>query len=116
MSTKKDKVVKYYCNISDTVIEFNIYDNICEITNIYIDNDANILKLFVILLKKSINDLKLNYSCKYFRQIITLIEYNEYFDKMQLWREIESDDKYIELECDIDNAIDNILFGYGIKL
>jgi len=106
--------VSYECALkSDNYISYIIDNNICTMDNVIMDNDN--IKLFFVLLRNSIDDLK-SKKCTIFRQNIVMSDWIE-LNELQCWKLI-SENKFMNsclIECDINNALTNIAKSLNIN-
>jgi len=86
---------------TDNIIVFKKLDNIVFIERYFI-NPLNCVD-FVMLIKNAFNNMEQN-GCDALRQYIELNEWKKNTQIFDEWDVIEQDDKFILLECDIENA------------
>lgn len=77
----------------------------------YINYELSYIKLFIITLRNSIDDLKLNGIQKVV-QYVSIDDWNNYLNKNN-WKLINLDNICM-IECDIENVFYNIIQGLGI--
>lgn len=99
--------IKYTCRLSDSYIIFKLNKD-----NVIYDNgefDWDNLKMVLNLLKISFEDLKKFNKNKYRYTIKT--DESEYID-IDKWNIIEKNDCFTIVECDLENAFDNVVKGF----
>ena len=106
----------YESKLGNVVIEYEVnYDkNIAWFGTCTYDNDN--IKMFILTLKLSIDDLK-NKHIEKLQQLVTGDDWNNYLVKDNRWQLLNinySDNTHI-IECNIDDAIAVIGDGLGIK-
>lgn len=101
--------IKYNCNISKSYIIFEINENTLNINNMFFEWEMP--KLVLNLINYSINDIiKKNNNLQKFIYCVTIEDY-DFLDKTH-WNVLNKFGDHYELECDIINAVENILYGF----
>jgi len=104
--------IRYICNISKSYIIFEIIKNTLKINDISFN--WNIPKLVLNLINYSINDIiNNNNNLEKFTYNVNKDDY-EILNK-QKWDIKNSYDEYYELECNINDCIENIIYGFCNK-
>jgi hypothetical protein len=99
----------YICNISKSEIIFERNNNILKINNMNFNWDLP--KLVLNLINYSIGDIiKKSNNLQKFNYCVSKNDY-DYLDKNK-WIIKNTYDEYYELECDIINSTENILYGF----
>ena len=110
-----DKI--YYCKLSNSKIYYNIYD-IDKFNKVALINfeyiNWNEFKLFIHLLRRSIEELK-ELEVTKIRQNITLDDWNEILNKKTSWSIYSHGvNNSLLVECDLCDFLEN--FGIGLGL
>jgi hypothetical protein len=71
------------------------------------------IKIFLLSLKKNIDELEKNNDYKYFRQTIHIEEWNN-FTNQSNWTILDNNKDFIIIQCDINKSLDNIFNSLGI--
>jgi len=101
--------IRYMCNISKSQIIFEIDNNILKINDMNFNWDFP--KLVLNLINYSINDIiKKNNQLQKFTYCVGKEDY-EFLDKKH-WVILNKYEDYYEIECDINNSVENILYGF----
>jgi hypothetical protein len=99
--------IKYTCKLSESYIIFKLTKDYIIYDNGEFDWDN--LKMVLNLLKISFEDLKKFNKNKYRYTIKT--DEIEYID-IDKWNVIEKNDSFTTVECDLENAFDNVVKGF----
>ena len=102
--------MNYTCNISKSYIVFekNNDTKSISINNSKLDWDEP--KLAINLLNYSLNDIRKNIDIHYF--IHTIIKDEEKLLDMTKWQIIKDDNIILELKCNINDCVENVLHGF----
>lgn len=104
--------IRYICNISKSYIIFEIIRNTLKINDISFNWDMP--KLVLNLINYSINDIiKFKTNLEKFTYYVSKEDY-EFLNK-EKWDVKNSYDDYYELECDINDSIENIIYGFVLE-
>ena len=107
---QNDNIIRFTCENSDNIINYELINNICVMIDIYID--YNNIKLFFALLKFSINSLKDN-NITQLQQYINKSDY-DLLDKNK-WQIVKDDNNILLIQCEINDAVENIAYGLGFS-
>jgi|AntRauTorckE6833_2_1112554.scaffolds.fasta_scaffold70126_2 hypothetical protein len=109
-----DKI--YYCKLSNSKICYTIYD-IDELNKIALINFEYInwkeCKLFILLLKKSIEELK-DLGVIKIRQNVTLNDWSDILNKKTSWIINNTNNDILLIECDLNDFLNNFRIGIGL--
>jgi len=105
---------EYESKIGNVYIGYNINKE-NEAYMEFINYDPEYVKIFLLTLKISIDDLKKN-NVKKVLQKVTIKEWNEYLKNEKNWnlKELNNNLEYCIIECDIENIFNCIIKGFGI--
>ena len=103
----------YKCKLTQYFVEYIENDNIAYINAI--GSDYKNLKAFLALLRSSVDNLKKKNICK-IRQSVAFSEWENYLINKTTWeiKKIDNMMKIYEIECPIDDFLEN--YGIGIGL
>lgn len=102
----------YTCPLSKNLIEFHIENNIA--TTGYMTLENKNVKLFFLLLQKSVSELKLANIIKV-RQYVSVTDWHDFLKENNKWSLLESNSETCTIECHIDNALYCISKGFGLS-
>ena len=105
---------EYRSDISDNFVIYKI-DN--DNRKIYIENmyyKPENIKLFLIDLHNSFQDIQEMFTDYHYVQIVDNIEWKKYLESNILWKKISSDEYFTTIECELCNAFQNIIKGLGV--
>lgn len=106
---------QYNSDISDNFIIYKIDKHkktIC-VEDMYYR--AENIKLFLIDLSESLQDIQSTYGDTYkFVQITTLEDWENFLKENKQWALVSSDEYTVTIECSLQNALMNIVSGLGI--
>lgn len=108
------KYREYKSDISDNFIIYKIDD---DNHKIYMDNmyyRPENIKLFLIDLYNSIQDVQKICNDYYFVQIVEKNDWDKYLQSNNLWKKMTCDEYLVTIECKLENAFENIAKGLGI--
>jgi len=106
--------VVFQCPFSKNRIELRYDDESVLFDHTYIDYEY--CKSYFLLLKMGI-DMSIKKGYKYFRQLVTIEDYNNYLKEDNRWN-IKSTDIILKthiIECDLTNALECICKGLGLN-
>ena len=106
---------EYISKIGNIRIEYKLNDIDCIAHMDFVNYNPEYIKMFLLTLKTSIEDLK-KCGIKKIIQKVSNNDWNEYLKKEEKWtlKEINEDLEYCIIECDIDNIFYCIAKGLGI--
>jgi len=101
--------IRYICNISKSYIIFEIIKNTLKINDISFNWDVP--KLVLNLINYSINDIiKIKTNLEKLTYYVSKDDYK--LLNKEKWNVKKIYDDYYELECDINDSIENIIYGF----
>lgn len=101
-------------DLTDIFIKYDINKEKKQVEIIDFKYDDKDIKIFLKLLKESIDKL-LNDGHKKFIQITTFFDWNTYIKKDKRWKFVSTHNIYnIKIECDLDCATECVAQGFGI--
>lgn len=108
--------ITYFCKMSDSFLTYGVdSERIATMMNSYIDTEE--IKLFIMLLDASIEDLKTTYSCEYISQMVSESDWNDFLSDDNRWSitEKNNDEHLLIIKCTIQNASACITRGFGFE-
>lgn len=106
---------EYRSDISDNFIIYKIDNTIKKISIEDMYYRAENIKLFLMDLSSSLQNIQTLYTDNYrFIQITTLDDWNRYLKKTEKWLLISSSNYTVTIECSLEDALENIIIGMGI--
>jgi hypothetical protein len=107
--------ITYYCTLSESYLTYKIDETDAIMMNSYIDYDE--IKLFVMLLDSSIQDLKKIYKCEYLSQMVRKDDWIDFLCSDIRWTIVDKkeDEMVLIIKCNINSACACILNGFGFE-
>jgi hypothetical protein len=107
--------INYFCTMSDSYLIYKVNESIAMMMSSYIDDDE--IKMFVMLLDSSIQDLKQVYKCDYLSQMVSNTDWKDFLCSDNRWSIVDEkeDEGVLIIKCDINNACACILNGFGFE-
>jgi len=102
---------RYIDKSTDNFILMGYEGTICCIDKYYIDPENG--KLFIVLLKRAIDDMK-NKGCRIFVQHVTKYDWDNFLKSNDSWEKINDSDGIVNISCPIDDAVKSVVAGFGL--
>lgn len=99
--------IKYTCKLSESYIIFKLTKDYIEFNDGEFDWDN--LKIVLNMFKICFDDLK-KFNINKYRYTLKTDE-SEYIDLVK-WNIIEKNESFMKVECDLENAFDNVVRGF----
>ena len=96
---------------TENYISMRISEQTCWIDHYYVDPENG--KLFVVLLKEAIKDMK-EKKCNTFSQYVSENDWDNFLKSNNIWKKINDFDGIVHITCPIDDAVKCVIAGFGL--